>query len=217
MPVELRIAPWWRRVLAALANLLQAAVGGGLAVAGGYLTSGALERLPGDRKHHLPGLRRRLRLDSRLLTVALSVSSLGAAAATRNTRHPSFRLLRLRLVDSRTGGEVSVRSAVVGRLFDTGWRAATRRLLRSRTTTDRKRLEALRSQIEEIAHRHADAPEARARALSDLYDATDVNPSGAFAREVLSTIVSSSIPTLLLWRGRSLREWVTGTVVIVEP
>ena len=59
------------------------------------------------------------------LRAALSGASAGLAIASRNWRGLGFRVVGLRRVDARTGGVVSVRSALIGVFFDQGCQAAT--------------------------------------------------------------------------------------------
>jgi hypothetical protein len=55
-------------------------------------------------------------------SAAWSPSS-GLVVAERNWRGPGFRVVGVRRVDAQTGGAVSVRSALLGVLFDQVWQA----------------------------------------------------------------------------------------------
>ncbi|HWF34059.1 MAG TPA: RDD family protein [Solirubrobacteraceae bacterium] len=58
---------------------------------------------------------------------ALPLVSLISAAPTRNMRSPGFRLLHLRRVDARTGGPVTIRSAVAREAVSVAWGSWIRR------------------------------------------------------------------------------------------
>ena len=98
---------------------------------------------------------------------ALQGASAGLAIAGRNWRSPGFRLIGLRRVDADTGGVVTIRSALIGVLFDQAWQAAWRPLFRSRVKRHQTRLRALAPQLSlgrpsartAVIHKHAREPE----------------------------------------------------------
>ena len=100
---------------------------------------------------------------------ALRGASAGLAIAGRNWRSPGFRLIGLRRVDAHTGGVVTVRSALIGVLFDQAWQAAWRPLFRSRVERHQSRLRALAPQLKAVERKYRGDPQARSRAVTEFY------------------------------------------------
>jgi hypothetical protein len=114
MPLEMRLAPLWRRWVALLINLIIGVLVGLAGVAAGFGGEKVYRRMRGDHEPE-PEPDRTLRHFemSPAQHVGIWGLSAGVGVLGRNQRGPSFRLLRLRRVDVRTGGRVSVRSALV--------------------------------------------------------------------------------------------------------
>jgi hypothetical protein len=187
------------------------------AVAAGFGVRAGFQRVRGDRKtQDLESDRQGFQL-SAAQRIALWVAVAGLSTLSRNWRAPVWRLLGLRRVDEQTGGPVSVRSALVGEVFDEGLRVAIRRLFRSRTSRDRRRLAALRPQMKAIERQYADDPPRRQRALLDFYKANQVDPLASCAWQSVPGSLSSLLVALWSPGGRSIRDRVTGTVVVVDP
>jgi membrane protein insertase Oxa1/YidC/SpoIIIJ len=100
--------------------------------------------------------------------------------------------------------------------FDLMWRTVTRPVFQSRTRREQERLSALRPQIEEIKRVHADDRQVQQRALMDLYRSNDVKPFRACSPNLLPSLLWSVLTGVLSWRGRTIRDRVTRTVVVVE-
>jgi hypothetical protein len=219
MPADLRIAPMWRRVLAVPLNVVGGLTVGGSAIAAGFGAAAAYERLRG--KPESPETEnnekaRRFDLSARQQRL-LWVASAGVSVWTRNWRSPAFRCLGLRRVDLDTGGAVSVRSAIVGVLYDRALEEITNPALRSRTDGTQGRLDALKPQIDEISREYADDPAARQRALADFYKTHELNPFGSCVRPIMPIILARLLADLVPLRGQNLRDLVTGTVVVIDP
>jgi hypothetical protein len=165
-----------------------------------------------------PGIYRTIRKfgQSPRLTVALRGASAGLAVAGRNWRGIGFRVVGLRRVDARTGGKVSVRSALIEVLFDQAWQGATRPLSRSFGKRQQDRLSALRSQRRAVAREYADDPEARQQALMEFYKAKGVNPSAGCGWQLVVPVVSQLVVAGGSRGGRTVRDRITGTSVIVD-
>jgi hypothetical protein len=108
-------------------------------------------------------------------SAAWSPSS-GLVVAERNWRGPGFRVVGVRRVDAQTGGAVSVRSALLGVLFDQVWQAVTRSLFRT---------------------------QARQRRVGELYQANDVNPLAGCSWQLARAVISQLILALGSRRGRT--------------
>ncbi|HTU32123.1 MAG TPA: YidC/Oxa1 family membrane protein insertase [Solirubrobacteraceae bacterium] len=134
----------------------------------------------------------------------------------RNWRSPGARIAGIRVVDARTGGPVTVRSAILGEEFGKVFGLLIRPLtnrLRRRSEADRARLRELQPQIESLGRQYADDGAARQKAIMDLYKAHHVNPLGStlwtFPGVLLMPLTALFSPT-----GQTLRQRVSGTLVI---
>jgi hypothetical protein len=144
----------------------------------------------------------------------------GASAALtiagRNWRSPGFRSIGLRRIDASTGGVVTVRSALIGVLFGQAWQAAWRPLSRSRVERHQVRLRALAPQLRAVERKHADDPQARQRARTEFYKSNAVNPARSCGWLVVGPLVSQVVLALSARAGRTIRDRITGTAVIVD-
>jgi hypothetical protein len=150
-------------------------------------------------------------------TVVLWTVSPVLSVLSRNWRSVGYRALRLRRVDVYTGLGLSVRSAVLDALFDMAVRPVTgllRRPLDRRIKREHDRVAAHQRRINEIEREYADDPEGRQRAL--MVQAIDVNPLDACGWQLLVAVLWNLSTSVVPWRGRTIRERVTGTVVVVD-
>jgi hypothetical protein len=122
----------------------------------------------------------------------------------------------LRRVDAHTGGIVSVRSALIGALFDHARQTATRPLFRSRVLRQRDRMTALGSQLSAVERKYPGDPQARQRAVMELSMANDVPPFAGWGWQLAGPVCSHAVVALGSRRGRTVRDLVTGTSVIVD-
>lgn len=146
-------------------------------------------------------------------TLALRVTSLAGAVMARNWRGPGGRIMQVRQVDARTGGPVTVRSALIGVAFTEGWRRAAPRLFAQQRSRAQQRLDELQPALKELQHTYRGDPDALNQALSDFYRAHQVNP----LRSCLWQLPGLALPQLpALWSARSQTagEWLSGTVVV---
>jgi hypothetical protein len=150
------------------------------------------------------------------LQAALSGASAGLVIGARNHRSPGFRVAGLRRVDAQTGGIVSVRSALVGLLFDRARQAATRPLFASRAQRQRDRIDALGPKLRAVEREYAGDPEARQRAVMEFYKTNDVNPLAGCGWQLAGPFVANVIFAAGSRGGRTLRDRITGTAVIAD-
>jgi len=144
-------------------------------------------------------------------------ASTGLAIAARNWRGLGFRVVGLRRVDARTAGPVSVRSAVIGQVFDQAWQATTKSPFQSRVRRQGDRLSALEPQLRALKRKHTGDREASQRAVMDLYEANDVNALAGCGWLLAGEALSHAALALVGSReGRTVRDQITGTRVIVD-
>ncbi len=155
-------------------------------------------------------------LQSPLVGAALRGAGAGLAIANRNWRSPGFRVVGLRRVDARTGGPMSVRSVLIGVLFDQARQASTRPLFRSRAHRERDRLRELAPQLKEIEHKYEADLHAQQRAMKEFYRANQVNPVAGFAWVVAGQILSQLVLAIAIRNGRTAYDRLTGTIVVSD-
>ena len=155
-------------------------------------------------------------LQSPVVGAALQGAGAGLAIANRNWRSPGFRVVGLRRVDARTGGPISVRSVLIGVLFDQARQAATRPLFRSRAHRERDRLRELAPQLKEIQHKYEADPQAQQRAMKEFYKANQVNPVAGFGWVVVGPIFSQLVLATAIRNGRTVYDRLTRTTVVSD-
>jgi hypothetical protein len=147
---------------------------------------------------------------------ALWGAGAGVAVAGRNWRGPGFRVVGLRRADAQTGGFVSVRSALIGLLFDQAWQAATRPLFRSRVQRRPDRISGHSRELRSLERKYADDPQARQRAETEFYKANAVNPFAGCGRQFAGLVTTQLVLALASPGGRTIRDRITGTTVVVD-
>ncbi|MGH2887090.1 MAG: YidC/Oxa1 family membrane protein insertase, partial [Solirubrobacteraceae bacterium] len=155
-------------------------------------------------------------LQSSLVRAALQGAGAGLAIANRNGRSPGFRLVGLRRVDAHTGGPISVRSVLIGVLFDQARQATTRALFRSRAHRERDRLRELAPKLKEIQHKYEADRQAQQRAVKEFYKANQVNPLTGCGWLVAGSILSHLVLAIAIRNGRTAYDRLTGTIVISD-
>jgi hypothetical protein len=139
----------------------------------------------------------------------------GLRVAARNWRSPGHRLSGLRRVDARTGGPVSVHSALAGVLYDQTSRALVQVLFGSPAQRQRSRVRALEPELQAIRREHAGDAEALKRATFELYKANRINALDGCGWQLVGIGVSIGIDVLGGRGGQTLRDRVTRTAVIL--
>jgi hypothetical protein len=153
-------------------------------------------------------------LQSRLVRAALQGGGGGLAVAGRNWRSVGFTVVGLRRVDAHTAGPVSVRSALIGAVFNEAQQAVTGPLFRSRARRERDRLGGLRPKLKEIEHQYEADPEARQRAMIEFYEANKINPTGECGWLIARAILTQLILATAIRNGRTAYDRLTGTMVV---
>lgn len=156
-------------------------------------------------------------LRSPLLRATVSGASAGLVVASRNWRSPGFRVLGLRRVDARTGGAITVRSALSGLLFDQAHQAATRPLFQSSVHRGQRRLRELAPSLKETEREHATDPQARQRAVTEFYEANAVHALAGCGWQLAGPIVSQLVLAMAIRDRRTVYDRVTGTIVVTVP
>jgi uncharacterized RDD family membrane protein YckC len=147
--------------------------------------------------------------------LAMWVATAPLDIALRNWRSPGARAMGLRRVDARTGGPVSVRSALIHKAVEAASRVLNQRAHRPfyRRLTERR--DAIQADMREARRAHADDPEARERAVAEVQRRHDIRPWGCCAMGLLG-LLPRYLPALWSPRNQTLPERVAGTIVVVE-
>jgi len=155
-------------------------------------------------------------LEGRPMRAAVWGASAGFAVASRNWRSPGYRLLGLRRVDARTGGAISVRSALAGFLLGRAQQATAGRLLLSRMRRVHDRVSGLEPELEAIKRTYATDPEGRQRAVSELYRTHVIRPTTLWGWWLAGPILSQLVLALGIRDGRTVYDRLTGTTVVTD-
>lgn len=143
-------------------------------------------------------------------SVALRFGSLPIDVRMRNSRSPGDRAMGLRRVDARTGGPVSVRSAVIKTTVEAT--AAELNRLAQRPFEERRRV--VLAEVDEARRYHKGDLEAQQRAMAEVFRRHRFRPwGGACGRGALG-VVPLQLPALWSPRNQSLPEWIAGIVTV---
>jgi uncharacterized RDD family membrane protein YckC len=142
-------------------------------------------------------------------------STIGTVVA-RNWRSPGRRIVRIRRVEARTGGPVTVRSAAIRLAATEGSRRVNNWWSGPRRRRAMQRMDDLQPGLKDIQRAHRDDPEALERAMMDFHKAHDVNPLRA-CLPLVPGMLLLSLPALLSRRRQTAIEWLAGTVVVRDP
>jgi hypothetical protein len=140
-------------------------------------------------------------------------AALAYAVGLRNWRTPGMRLTRLRRVDARTGGPVTVRRALTRHLAEQARGAVNKRWLTSWQSRTRAPVDALKDDVKAAHRAHRGDPEAQQQAVMDIYAAAGVNPS-ARCWQLMVPVAAEALVTLCGPRHRSPYDWIAGIVVV---
>jgi hypothetical protein len=116
------------------------------------------------------------RLGSRPTKLMLELTALAAATFAKQRRSPGFRVLGLRLVDVRTGGELSRQQEIIRATTRQVWRALCRRLVPMPKPPASPEQEKLRSQMEAARIRCAGDPDTLQREVIRIHRENKVQP-----------------------------------------
>ena len=133
----------------------------------------------------------------------------------RNLRTPGQRVMGLRRVDARTGGPVTMRSAIIREQSTTMMRALITAATEPMREREQARLRTLMPQLTEMQRAHPDNPEARERAATALYAEHQINPLSSCLPVLLAAVIPA-LPALWTRRRQTPAERLAGVVVVSE-
>ena len=146
----------------------------------------------------------------------MSVPGLALELDRRNRRRTGASVMRIRRVDIRTGGPITLRAALIQNLVSQGSSVAWSKVTRPLTKRSKSRLAEIRPELDELERVHADDPVARQEATMRLYEDHKVNPSASCLATLLSIFVFRTLPVLLSPLRQSLPDRVAGIVVVLD-
>lgn len=227
LPNGLELAPVWRRAAAALINVLAVIAGvvaAGVAVFGG-VKLGLTRRLapalrPLSRRwsawaeglDHTQGPAP-VSAQTRLL---ISVPSVALDLDARNRRWVGARVMRIRRVDVRTGGPITLRAALIEHVVSSGYTAATSRILSAIMKRSTSRIEEIQPALRELQRVHAGNPEAINEATIALYREHNVHPFASCLWTMLSGLFVRAIPVILSPLRQSIPERAARIVTVLD-
>lgn len=119
----------------------------------------------------------------------------------------------LRYADVRTGGSVSVRSAVIQHAFSTVWIVLTSQLLQPWNRRSQGRLDATLAEAEEARRAHPEDREAQRQAIAEVFKRGRVAASPGCAARLL-VMVAFNLPVLWSPLKQTFPERLAGIVVV---
>jgi hypothetical protein len=149
------------------------------------------------------------RRDEPLMTLATAVNR-------RNWRSPGMYLMHLRRCDARTGGPVTVRSAVIRHLVDQARDRLISRLLTPRIERYQASMNAIQPELDAARRQHPDDFAAQQQAISQIYSDAGVNPTGGCWLPLLPLAVrgADGLMVLFMPRRQSPPDWLAGIVTV---
>jgi uncharacterized RDD family membrane protein YckC len=207
-----QVAPLGRRAAAALIDVGVFVSGAGAVIGGAAGAIFALNRGRGNVVEQLDRLSDRVNgvLETRHANGAIGLASTVAGVGLRNARSPGMKAMHLRRVDVRSGGPVSLRSAIIQQLVGFAWGRLARQVWRPAFERYQVRTAALAAEQREFHRRHPDDPHADTASPA-------TRPSTGMAsccgRMLLPGAVQV-LTTLLSPRRQNLADWVAGIVVV---
>lgn len=149
----------------------------------------------------------------------LTLTGALTSAWARNRRGIGYRVVGLRRVNARTGGPVTVRSALIRFAITTLRDAAVKRIVAPLLRRRQQRADALQPRLEQIRKLYRDDRERQSEEMMQAYREADVNPAASCLVPLTISIGlghATGVPLPWSQRGQSLEDWLAGTVVVVE-
>lgn len=133
-------------------------------------------------------------------------------------RSLGFRLLGLRLVDVRSGGEPTRRQRLVRTIARRLWQALHRRLLPVRTPSTTLDQEKMHAEIAAARSEHAGDQVAQQHAVMRIYREHRVDTRGSCLAAIARLPLIAAIDIPMPWSplAQSPVDWLSGTVVAVD-
>ena len=132
----------------------------------------------------------------------------------RNWRSPGARAMGLRRVDARTGGPVSVRSAVMRNAVNTASGELSRWVRRPSMKRFAERRDALEAELKEVRRTYSD-DEARRRAMKEISERRKLRVWKTCGWGLLG-LAPRYVPVLWSPRNQTPVDRVTGTIVVLD-
>ena len=159
------------------------------------------------------GFSYRRAMQSQRFQLASVAASALLGVAFRNSRSPGARALGLRRADARTGGPVSVRSALVHVAVEAASGQMNRRTLRPFRQRAEGRLKIVNAELAELRRIHAGDDDALRHAMRDLSKRHRGMSACACGRALLGNVLLY-LPALWFDRNQTLPDWIAGIVVV---
>lgn len=137
----------------------------------------------------------------------------------RNPRWPGARVVRLRHVDRRTGGPLSVRNVLVRNATSQIQQALTEPLydkFKSPAAETKAAREALKPELTELAREYAEDPRGHLKAAAALYHAEGVIELRTCLWPILVFTGTTLLPVWITPARQSLPDLAAGIVVVVD-
>jgi hypothetical protein len=144
------------------------------------------------------------------------VFSLTGAIDRRNRQGCSARAVGIRRVDVRTGGPVTVRSALIHHLAGEALRRTSKLVGERLTKSSEARRKELEPEIARLQREHADDSAAQQRALMAFYREHNVNPLTPLILRAGATITFLYLPSFLTPLRQSLPDLLAGIVTVAD-
>jgi hypothetical protein len=142
------------------------------------------------------------------------VRSFATAVSRRNWRSPGMYLMHIRRADVRTGGPVTVRSALIRHLA--GWgttRLVSRRLLVPRLERQHAQAQAIQGKLEAARRQHPEDPQARQQAIMQVYRDAGASPTNCCWMPFIPTVINVLV-MLATPRHQSAPDWLAGIITV---
>ena len=218
-PAGLEIAPLGRRSVARAIDAVVFLVPAALAAAGVGALYVTYRRWRGGEdddplafdEHQFPLFRRLGQSPAR--RVGFRVAWVPIEVRMRNWRSPGDRAMGLRRVDARTGGPVSVRSALVSGAVRTAWSELDRLVQRPSQRRFEERRRFVKAELSEARGYHEGDPEAQKRAMFEVAKRYPLRPWTWCARGSLGSL-PLYLPAPWSARHQTVPERIAGIVTV---
>ena len=149
--------------------------------------------------------------------LGLVAASVPVEVAIRNWRTPGDRAMGIRRVDARTGGPVSVQSALIKKAVQTASQELSRSVQRPFRERSLERTRGLKAELKEAREIRIGDREAQKRAMAEVLKRSRVRPSSSCGRALLSGTLGSVplyLPALWSARNQTLPERIAGILTV---
>jgi hypothetical protein len=133
----------------------------------------------------------------------------------RNVRSPGARVMRIHLVDARSGGPVALPSGLIAFAVEAGWTALGARLYRPINRREQARAQELTGALDALRERYPKGSDELREASGELVRARGLSCAQPFLLQLPRTL-GLQVPALWSRRNQTLVEWISATVVIVD-